>query len=41
VNELFENAVPIPFVEYFIYFINGTFSDANRCKLLAVKLSVD
>ena len=25
----------------FIYFINGTFSDANRCKLLPVKLSFD
>ena len=41
VNEVFENAVPIPFVDTFIYFINGMFGDANRCKLLPVKLSFD
>jgi hypothetical protein len=40
-EEIFENAVPIPFALDFIYFINGTFRDASRCKFLTVKLSFD
>jgi len=41
VKEILENAVSIPFVEYFIYFINGMFIDENRCKLLPVILTFD
>ena len=39
-DEIFENALPIPFI-YFIYFINATFSDANWREFLPIKLSFD
>ena len=40
-DEIFKNAFTISFVHDFIYFINGTFREANRREIRRVKLSFD